>query len=117
MGRRIPALILASLIGLALAVPAGAGEPTVFRANDSVCFVFPDGKLVERLTKQDLFFLGLELRRRVFQEHGPLSQLEPQPPVVVLPDDSAAHAAELNQAIERLGRLIREAERTGALRP
>jgi len=115
MTRFLLVSIPAALLALGLVGPARAGEPTVVRGHESVCFVFPDGKLAERLTKQDLFFLGLELRRRVFQQFGPLSQAEQEAPVVVLPDSSTAQAAELDQAIARLGRLIREAERAGTL--
>jgi len=117
MSQRALILSAALALGVPLTLPATAGEPTVYRKGDAVCFVFPDGRLADRLTRQDLFFLGLELRRRVFQQPGPLSPAEPSPPVVVLPDSGPANAAELDQAIQRLGRLIRDAERAGALKP
>lgn len=109
--------VLGFLVVLALALPASAGEFVALHGGGWVGFLVTDGDLAKRLTKQDLFFLGLELRRRVFQQYGPLSQIERQMPVVVLPDPSLAHSAELDQAIQRLGRLIREADRERSGRP
>jgi hypothetical protein len=114
-------MVMRSLLGLlmvlALALPASAGGLVALHGGGWVGFFVTDGELAKRLTKQDLFFLGLELRHRVFQQYGPLSQTEPQMPVVVLPDPSPVHAVELDQAIERLARLIRDAEREGSGRP
>ena len=81
------------------------GELIALRGRGWLGFVIVDKDLSKRLSKQDLFLLGLSLRQKVFDTLDPLSGAREHMPVVVQ-DSSATHALELDQAIERLGRLI-----------
>lgn len=106
--------LLLTLIVLLIAIVEGspsasAGQLFAFHGAGWKSFVVLDDALVNRLTEHDLTLLRLALQRHLFREMSPLSRETQQPAAAVFqqPSDNA----ELDQVIQRLGILIREAER------
>lgn len=106
--KRLLQLVLILLVVGGLAIPGSAGELLAFHGSGWRSFVILDDAFVNRLKEHDLIFLRFALQRHFFREFGPLSQETQPPPVVVFQNPSKQH--ELDQLIQRLSILIREAE-------
>ncbi len=105
-------LLFVSVLGTAAA--SSAGQLFAFNGAGWRSFVVLDDALVNRLSEHDLTLLRLALQRQLFREISPLSRETQQPAAIVVlqPSDQP----ELDQLVQRLGALIRDAERQGERR-
>ena len=116
MKKRTWLALVASLVWIALGWGMGEAEAQQIAAGyrvsgGSTVIVLSDEALSKLLTKHDRLFISLGLQRDFFRQANPLNQPDPSQPVVIEAQRFQVEEAELDRAIERLGRLIREAER------
>jgi len=106
------ALIVWMLLGLGVGKASSQGVVAGFRvAGGSTVIILFDEALSKLLTKHDRLFISLGIQRDFFRQQNPLNQVNPFQPVVIEAQRFRGEEVELDRAIERLGRLIRETER------
>ena len=100
------------LVGLGVG-EAGAQSPVArFRVvSGSTVIVISDEALGRLLINRDRLFLCLGIQQDCLRQRNPLNQANPFQPFVIEAQRFLGEEAELDRTIERLGRLIREAER------
>jgi len=108
------ALIAWALLGWS--VGEGAAEQIVAGytvSGGSTVIVLADETFSKLITKHDRLFISLGIRRDFFRQNNPLNQADPTQPVVIEAQRFQVEEAQLDRAIQRLGELIREAEKVG----
>jgi len=79
-------------------------------AGGSTVIVLTDPAVSELITAHDRLFISLGIQREFFRQSSPLSPVSPYQPVVFEAQRFPVEEAQLDQAIRRLGELIRQAE-------
>jgi hypothetical protein len=99
---------------------AGIGESSAQRiiagytvSGGSTIIVIKGDGFDKLITKHDRLFISLGVRRDFFRQTNPLNQADSYSPVVFEAQRFNVEEVELDRAIERLGRLIREKEQQG----
>ena len=80
-------------------------------AGGSTVIILSDEALSKFLTKHDRLFISLGIQRDFFRRQNLPNQVSPFQLVVIEAQRFRGEEVELDRAIERLGHLIREAER------
>jgi hypothetical protein len=108
------AFIAWMLLGLGVGKAGAQDIVARFRvAGGSTVIILSDEALSKLITKHDRLFISLGIQRDFFRQNNPLNQADPNQPVVIEAQRFQVEEAELDRAIERLGQLIREAEKEG----
>ena len=106
------AFIAWMLLGLAVRDAGAQGSVARFRvAGGSTVIIISDDALGRLLINRDRLFLSLGTQREFLRERNPLTQADPFRFLVIEAQRFGGEGIEVDGAIERLGRLIREAER------
>lgn len=82
-------------------------------AGGSTVIILTDQALSNLVTKHDRLFISLGIQRDFFRRSNPLNPANPYQSVVIEAQRFQVEEAELDRAIQRLGQLIREAEKEG----
>jgi hypothetical protein len=77
----------------------------------STVIIISDESLSRFLTKHARPFISLGIQRDFLGQRNPLNQPDPFQPIVIEAQRFGSEDVELDRVIERLGRLIRDAER------
>lgn len=112
--KRLVWLVLVPWMVLGLGVEQTSAQQVLagFRVvGGSTVIILSDEALSKLLTKHDRLFISLGIQREFFRQANPLNQPDLPQPVLIEAQRFRGEEAELDRAIERLGRLIREAER------
>ena len=83
-------------------------------SGGSAVIILRDDAVSRLLTKHDRLFISLGIQREFFRQNDPLNQANAPAPVIIEAQRFQVEQAELDQAIQRLGRLIREADKEKA---
>ena len=106
------ALVAWMLLGLGVGEAGAQGPVARFRvASGSTVIVISDEALGRLLINRDRLFLCLGIQQDCLRQRNPLNQVNPFQPLVIEAQRFGGEGIELDGIIERLGRLIREAER------
>jgi hypothetical protein len=106
----ISCALLALGVGEAAAQQIVAGYAV---AGGSTVIILTDPALSNLITKHDRLFISLGIQRDFFRRNNPLNPANPYQPVVIEAQRFQVEEAELDRAIQRLGQLIRDAEKEG----
>ena len=77
----------------------------------STVIILTDPAVNKLVTAHDRLFISLGIQREFFRQSSPVGSAEPYHPVVFEAQRFRIEEVQLNQAIQRLGELIRQAER------
>lgn len=106
------AFIAWMLLGLGVGEAWAQGPVAGFRvAGRSTVIVISDEALGRLFINRDRLFLSLGTRRDFLRQRSPLNQANSFQPLIIEAQRFGAEGVEVDGLIERLGRLIREAER------
>ena len=100
------------LLGLGVGEAGAQGPAGGFGvAGGSTVIIISDEALGRRLINRNRLFLSLGIQRDSLRQRNPLNQANPFQLLVIEAQRFGSEGIELDGIIERLGRLIREAER------
>ena len=77
----------------------------------STVIILTDPAVNKLVTAHDRLFISLGIQREFFRQSSPVGSAEPYRPVVFEAQRFRIEEAQLSQAIQRLGELIRQAEK------
>ena len=77
----------------------------------STVIILTDPAVSNFVTAHDRLFISLGIQREFFRQSSPVGSAEPHQPIVFEAQQFRIEEAHLNQAIQRLGELIRQAEK------
>ena len=80
-------------------------------SGGSTVIIITDESFVNLISKHDRLFISLGMEREFFRQTNPLNQPGMYQPVVIEAQRFQVEESDLDRAIQRLGQLIREAEK------